>query len=367
MVSIYLLWCLCYAILHLRLSEKWPLKSPSHPLPIFEGQISLIIPFRNEKHNLYKLADELKKTVRANVEILLVDDQSEDGSFGLLSNLLAENKNIFLLKSSGIGKKAALDFGISQSRGQLIVTSDADCDFPENWLEKMAGSFGSPAVQLVAGPVVSKVNDPAFLQRFQQIDWFSILLLTQFSFRRKQPLMCSGANLAFRKSAFLAVGGYAGNEHLLSGDDEFLLKKILSKFGGGSCVYLPFRENLVITSPESSWKDLLSQRIRWAGKWKAHRSFSHSASALIALVFQLVWLSVFFVIGKNWEGLGLLILLWAVKIIAEKGSLGKVGASLGIGLGWSDFILSGVIHPFYVIFVGIGTVFLKVKWKGRSQ
>lgn len=367
MLSFYLLWCIFYLIFHFWMAEKWPLKTPSASIPVFEGKISLIIPFRNESNNLHNLADELRKIVHLPVEILLVDDHSEDGSFEAISNLLHEVKPVILLKSPGVGKKAALDFGISQAQGQLIATSDADCTFPKNWLEKMVIPFESPTVQLVAGPVVSKREDSGFLQRFQQIEWFSILLLTQFSFWRKQPLMCSGANLVFRKSAFVEVGGYVGNEHLASGDDEFLLKKISRKFGGESCIYLPSIENLVTTSPQSSWNDLLSQRVRWSGKWKAHRSFSHSASAILVLMSQLVWLFSFSLIYQGWEGISLLALIWTIKITIEKGSLGKVGRSLGIDSSWSDFMFTGLVHPFYVIEVAIGTVFLKVNWKGRSQ
>jgi poly-beta-1,6-N-acetyl-D-glucosamine synthase len=367
MLSFYLLWCTCYVILHFLLAEKWPKNYPSYSPSIFEGKISLIIPFRNERTNLDRLVEELRKIVHLPFEIFLVDDHSEDGSFEYLSNLLEEVGPVVLFKSPGIGKKAALDFGISKANGQLIATSDADCTFPKNWLELMTIPFESPTVQLVAGPVVSKREDSEFLQKFQQIEWFSILLLTQFSFWNKQPLMCSGANLVFRKSAFVEVKGYSGNEHLASGDDEFLLKKISGKFGSESCVYLPFKENLVITSPQPSWKDLLSQRVRWAGKWKAHRSFSHSASAILSLAFQLVWMSSFFLIFQGWDGVSLLVLIWVIKIGIEKDSLGKVGKSLGIDASWTDFILTGLVHPLYVLGVAIGTVFLKVNWKGRSQ
>jgi hypothetical protein len=56
-----------------------------------------------------------------------------------------------------------------------------------------------------------------------------------------------------------------------------------------------------------------------------------------------------------------------VKILVEKLSLGRVGLSLGQRLEVKDYIFTSLIHPFYVLGVGLGTLFIKVKWKGRSQ
>ena len=367
MISFYLFWCLSYVALHFWLAKKWPSASSVIQTPGFSGKISLVIPFRNEQPNLPHLAQQVKKLCRKEVEIFLVDDQSEDGSFESLSEMLHGLSHVRVIQSPGLGKKASLTYGISMATAELIVTSDADCDFPENWLHYLTAPLVSPEVQLVAGPVVSKVNGSSFLRRFQQLEWLSILLMTQFSFLRKQPLMCSGANLAFKKAAFLAVGGYSGNEHVLSGDDEFLLKKISSAFGGGACIYLPSKEVLVQTSPQFNWIDLFRQRIRWAGKWKVHRSFSHGLIAVFAFLIQMIWLGSFFLFPLTWNGLSLLLFCWVIKIMAEKISLGKVASTLGFKPALNVFFLTGLVHPIYVIGVGIGTVFFKVKWKGRTQ
>lgn len=367
MFSFYLLWCLGYLVLHAWLSYQWP---PKHqlkaraPLPL---QTSFIIPFRNERQNAPRLALEIRKIQFPDLEIILVDDQSEDGSFEILSELLEDVRGVRLLKSPGIGKKAALSHGISHSRGALIVTSDADCSFPENWIEKLSRPFQHSAIQLVAGPVVASLRGNSIFGKFQQIEWLSILMLTQVSFLRKQPLMCSGANLAFRKKAFEEVGGYLGNEQVLSGDDEFLLKKMVSYYGPESCVYVPAREVLVATQAQTSWTDLIRQRIRWAGKWKSHQSFSHASYALLAFMSQGVWIGSLVVFVGDWHGLLFLLTIWGVKILAEKLSLGRVGLSLGQRLEVKDYIFTSLIHPFYVLGVGLGTLFIKVKWKGRSQ
>jgi biofilm PGA synthesis N-glycosyltransferase PgaC len=63
--------------------------------------------------------------------------------------------------------------------------------------------------------------------------------------------LCNGANLAFTKDAFTATGGYDGNEHIASGDDEFLMRKIEAKYSNG----IRFNnnpENVVTTYPQKT-------------------------------------------------------------------------------------------------------------------
>jgi cellulose synthase/poly-beta-1,6-N-acetylglucosamine synthase-like glycosyltransferase len=210
-------------------------------------------------------------------------------------------------------------------------------------------------------------SELGFFQKFQQIEWASVLLLTQFYFSKGAPLMCSGANLGFRKSAFWEVEGYSGNQHLLSGDDEFLLKKISSRFGSQACVYLPFRENLVKTVSHSTWQSLINQRIRWAGKWSVHRSFLHGFSAIFSFIAQFIWLGSIWFFCQNITFLFFLFLIWMVKILSERVALGRVLGSLSVPVSIGDFVLTSLIHPIYVIWVGIGSLRGKFTWKGRAN
>ena len=367
MICFYLIWCFGYFLILTWLSRHWPsrIKDPEIPQASTE-QVSLIIAFRNESEMIPQLVPELQKVKNSVLEIVLVDDQSEDDSFEKLMLATQEISNLEILKSPGIGKKAALDFGIQKSKGKLIVTSDADCEFTEPWISELVKPFQNSSVQLVAGPVITR-NSFSFFSKFQQLEWASILLLTQFSFQKGSPLMCSGANLAFRKSAFDQVKGYAGNEHLLSGDDEFLLKKVRQYYGRGACVFLPNKSALVETIPLSTWQGLVLQRIRWAGKWKLHRSVSHAASAGFAFMAQLVWLASFllvFVGGIPWW---FFLAVWALKVLGESIAFTKVLKSFNLSFSWPELLVTSLIHPFFVVGVALGTIRGKFTWKGRSN
>lgn len=346
--------------------KKWPDIQPGPNLVEYFPSVTLLIPFRNEQENLGNLREELLKLSYPSLEIILIDDQSEDGSFSFFKEKFKSDSRIKVLQSSEIGKKKAIELGVQFAETELVICSDADCRFSKGWIERMVEPFANPKIQLVAGPVISD-GQSNFFQRFQQIEWSSILLLTQFFFIQKRPLMCSGANITYRKSAFLEVKGYDQNSHYLSGDDEFLLKKISLRYGKESCIYLPFLENLVFTRPQESFFDLLNQRVRWAGKWKLHRDAGHALSAAFSFSAQLIWLASFLLLGLGANGALIFCIVWIAKILSERMALGKVLQISGLRFSIFDFIKTGFIHPFYVIFVALGSLGGKFVWKGRAN
>lgn len=366
MLSFYLIWSLSYFTLLWWISRFWPENKVCTYNSQFCPKVTLIIPFRNEAENITRLSVNLKNLRYPDLEILLIDDHSEDGSFQLLEKRLGENQNIQIIKSPLKGKKGALEYGVNLAGGEIIICSDADCDFPEFWAEQMITPFQNSNIQLVAGPVMVEVKGK-FLEFFQSLDWASILLMTNYSFAKKKPLMCSAANFAYRKSAFERVHGYEGNNEFASGDDEFLLKKIHKLYGEDACSYLTSSDVLVKTSAEPSWQALINQRVRWASKWKAHRTISHTLSAVGAFLIQFVWIGSFYLVSLGTQGIIAFGFVWLMKIAAEKVSLGKVLKSLEIEQTYVTILQTSFLHPFYVLRVGIAALRGKFSWKGRES
>jgi len=348
------------------MSRFWPEKEYFALIQAFSPKVTLIVPFRNEAKNILKLSLNIKKLSYSNLEILLIDDHSEDGSFQLLEKCFQVKTTIQVLQSLHKGKKSALEYGVNMAAGELILCTDSDCDFPEFWIEKMILPFQDPKVQLVAGAVLVEKNGE-FLEMFQSLDWASILLMTKYSFARKEPLMCSGANLVYRKAAFEQVNGYEGNREYASGDDEFLLKKIFKMYGAEACCYLASLETLVKTTAEPTWRALINQRVRWASKWKTHLAISHVLSAVAAFLIQLIWIGSFYLISLGGKGVLAFGLVWLVKVTAEKVSLGKVLKSMDREPSNISLLQTSLVHPFYVVRVGLGALRGKFTWKGRGN
>lgn len=369
MVIIYLLFPALYAGLLKWLKQGW-LHSGIRASELQTDQsVTILIPFRNESNNLKSIFQSILRLHHRPIQVIFIDDFSTDHGRELLDELAEKNLNldmqVMILSSEGQGKKAAIETGIKYALGELILTTDADCLLPEDWVKGYLSAFYSEQIQLVAGPVISMENE-TFLQKFQQIEWASILSVTQIGFFLKKPIMCSAANMAYRKTAFQSVNGYQDNRHHLSGDDEFLLKKIVQKFGEGSCNYN--KENIVLTQAEKSWDELFGQRVRWASKWSLHKGdFSHFGFSLVPFLLQLLFISSLSLISHGWSGLVLFLYIWAMKIAFEKKTLGAVLKQFGISYSFRVYLYSGLLHPFYVVGVGIKAIFGKFEWKGRKS
>jgi glycosyltransferase involved in cell wall biosynthesis len=92
--------------------------------------ISVVVPARDEARSLPALVDELEAVLEPlgrPWEIVVVDDGSTDGTFGVLTRLHAEHPALRIVRlRRNFGKAAALDAGFEHARGDVVVTIDAD-------------------------------------------------------------------------------------------------------------------------------------------------------------------------------------------------------------------------------------------------
>ena len=98
-------------------------------------QISIVVPLFNEEESLPHLIDWIKKVLdtKFSYEVLLVDDGSKDESWKIIETLVAENNVVRGIKfQRNYGKSAALQKGFESSKGDVVITMDADLqDSPE--------------------------------------------------------------------------------------------------------------------------------------------------------------------------------------------------------------------------------------------
>lgn len=133
------------------------LKTSSKP------EISLVIPVKDEEKSLPILYQEIKKvlqTLKKSYEIIFIDDGSLDNSYQALESLQKKDAQIKIIRfRANFGKSAALTAGFRKSKGQIVITIDADLqdvpreipnllnklnegyDFVSGWRQKRADSF----------------------------------------------------------------------------------------------------------------------------------------------------------------------------------------------------------------------------------
>ena len=309
---------------------------------------------------MVQLLEALKGQLYGNFEVIAVNDSSSDYSVAVAM----KNKfsNVAIINNTAAGKKAALETGIAAAKGEIIVTTDADCVMNKHWLESIAKSFAIEKIVFAFGGVGIQ---PAagFFSKMQTVEFASLIGSGAATSALGLPTMCNGANLAFRKSAFVQVGGYEGNRHIASGDDEFLMRKIQKHFPHG-IMFVPYRASAVTTFAEPSLSEFVNQRLRWAAKWKHNTAISAIALALFIFIIQLSILAAYASLFLSFTYAIALLLL--VKLTFESSFIIRVCRFTGVRFSWLAFLALQIVYPFYVLMVGIMANFLRPSWKSRK-
>ena len=234
--------------------------------------ISVIIPARNEAHNIKACLESLAKQTYPDqlFEVLVIDDHSSDRTEDIVRSFTAKSIKLIALKEHveegkiNSYKKKAIEIGIQQSNGKLIVTTDADCLVPPTWLATIASFYEKYQPAFIAAPVAINCRFN-FLEIFQALDFMTLQGITGASVHKKLHSMCNGANLAYERTAFYEVNGFKGIDSIASGDDMLLMHKIYKRYPE-RVQFLKSKDAIVHTAAQKSLAAFFNQRIRWASK-----------------------------------------------------------------------------------------------------
>ena len=380
---------LIYAGLILYYRRSW-LAIVDFGLPILDlkpvTRISVIIPARNEAQNIGNCLESLLRQSypKELFEVLVVDDHSTDDTAAIVTSFNLSNIKLLALKdlvpANEINsyKKKAIEIAIARSTGELIVTTDADCVVPHNWLQTIAAFYEEKKPSLIVMPVAINSNNK-FIEIFQALDFMTLQGITGASVNKKFHSMCNGANLAYTKKAFTAADGFAGIDTIASGDDMLLMYKIF-KQDPAAVLFLRSKEVIVQTQPVNSIKDFFSQRIRWASKADQYDDKRIFAVLLIVYLFNLLLLALPVISLFNNKAfsihvypvtiVGTIINWWlfllVTKTIIELIFLYPVAKFFNKkGLLWV-FPLMQPFHILYTVIAGWLGKFGSYKWKGRN-
>ena len=101
-------------------------------------KISVIIPVRNEEESIGDCLGDLANQdyPKELFEIIVVDDHSTDDTLKVISAYQANNIKVLEFRDENVRsafKKQAINLGIENATGDLIMTTDADCRMNEKW------------------------------------------------------------------------------------------------------------------------------------------------------------------------------------------------------------------------------------------
>jgi cellulose synthase/poly-beta-1,6-N-acetylglucosamine synthase-like glycosyltransferase len=335
--------------------------------------LSVVIVVRNEAQNIVALLDDLnQQTLPSHLfEVIVVNDHSTDQTVHLVEQYVSKasfSLSLLHLQANEIQaspKKAGIYKAIQQAQGSHIVTTDGDCRVLPNWLYTYYCFYQQYPAQLISGAVTFAPAKNLFTQ-IQVVEFASLIGSGAASLQLGNPNMCNGANLSYSKEAFQAVDGFAGTEHIASGDDEFLMHKIAQKYPN-NVYFVKHSESIVSTAPVPTLNKFFHQRKRWAGKWSFYKDYKVKMLAFFIFLcnFGLLFAFLAYLFGEYsinafWVQIG-------IKCISEFIFLSLVLNYLKKRrfIWWIPLVQ--IIYPLYVVFFGLlaqrkGAY----EWKGRK-
>jgi cellulose synthase/poly-beta-1,6-N-acetylglucosamine synthase-like glycosyltransferase len=341
--------------------------------------VSIIIAARNEERNIEQCIKSLiaQTYPEDKFEIIVTDDHSTDQTVSIIKSFQKEKIRVIHLadftqkRILNSYKKKSIETALQFAKGELIVTTDADCMAPRKWLETLGSFYKERNSVFIAMPVAfcAPSSSDSFLKRFfknfQSLDFMTLQGITGAAVHKKFHSMCNGANLAYEKKVFYEVNGFEGIDEIASGDDMLLMSKI-QKLYPARILFLKSPEAIVQTQPAATLKDFMNQRIRWASK--ADKYTDKKIITVLLLVYVLnAWIFILgissFFITKTFY---IFLVAIAIKIIVELIFLYPVAKFFGKQklLWW--FIPAQPFHVLYTLVAGWLGKFGSYKWKGRK-
>jgi len=335
-----------------------------------EEIVSVIVPFRNETKNILNIFTSLtsQNYPLDKYEIIFVNDYSDDNSLELLENL-PKKQNVFIHSvpkdySINAHKKRAIRFGIEKSKGEIIVTTDADCIHKKDWLKDLL-KFMDKETGFISGPVEFISNNTLFSE-IQRLEFAGLVISGAGLIGSGNPIICNAANIAYRKKAFDEVGGFTYQMNLSSGDDELLMQKI-HRDTEYQIKFALDKNVIVATEANPSVKDFYHQRKRWASKGLFYGD--HLLLIKLVLIF-LFYLSLIiqpilgFVISTKF--FVTFIISFFFKIFAEYLVLKKGTDLLFDPRILKLFLITEILQVPYILVSGFMGMFGNLVWKERK-
>ena len=232
-------------------------------LPAYQPRVSVIVPAWNEAVGSIKTIESVIYNGYTNTDLIVINDGSTDDSDDIIRDYLQNlkksgNKSIarvFYRYTPNGGKGSALNEGIRQSTGDIIMTVDADSSLQKGAIAKLVKYYADDSIMAVVGNV-EVVNGKTLVGFTQQLEYY-------FGFYNKRThailgaeYIFGGACASFRKQVFEQIGLFDTENKT-----EDIEMSMRTKFHGLKSTYA--EDVICYTEGASDIKGLLSQRVRW--------------------------------------------------------------------------------------------------------
>jgi cellulose synthase/poly-beta-1,6-N-acetylglucosamine synthase-like glycosyltransferase len=219
--------------------------------------VSVIVPAYNEEPVIAETIKSLLASDYENFEIIVVDDGSTDETSEVVRREFGTTDRVRLFKVQNGGKAQALNFGLKQSNGDIIIALDADTIFPPQTIGALAHRFADESIGAVAGntKVGNRIN---IVTRWQALEYITAQNLDRRAFASLNCItVVPGAVGAWRKVLIEQAGGFTSDTLAEDQDLTLRIRRLGYKVG--------YEEAAIAwTEAPDTLKGLSRQRFRWS-------------------------------------------------------------------------------------------------------
>lgn len=273
-------------------------------------KISVVIPSYNDKSDLERCLESLGDQSVSEMEIIVVDDGSADGTVEMLERLSASVPGISFYKQSHKGAGSARNLGAKKAGGDVLVFVDSDMVFDRDFLAKL--------VLPIRGGVKGTFSKEEFVSNWENI-WARCWNINEgWQDKRRHPRNYPDTQPVFRailKSEFDKVGGYTPGGY----DDDWSLSAKLGYMSVNAPGAVFYHRN----------PSTLGEIFRHAN-WVSKRKYKYGYFGLLVAIIR-VFLPVSIIVG----------ILKSINFGVPQFIVFKVVYDLGIFFGLIEFLITG--------------------------
>jgi cellulose synthase/poly-beta-1,6-N-acetylglucosamine synthase-like glycosyltransferase len=321
-------------------------KGPGTPMPggDTQQQVTVLIPAFNEEKVIVATVERILASDYPNLEVLVIDDGSKDHTAYIVRSHFTREPRVGVISIPNGGKANALNVGLANAAGEVVVALDADTQFESTTIARLVRWFSDPSIGAVAGnaKVGNRIN---MITRWQALEYIVAQNLERRALSALDTLtVVPGAVGAWRRDVLLKIGGFPADT---LAEDQDLTIAIQTQ--GYRVHFDPAA--IAWTEAPATVRGLAKQRFRWAYGtlqclWKYRRiTFNAEYGELGVVALPQVWL--FQILLTTLAPVADLLLLW--QLVAEYLNYSQhVGTYTGdnlriVGIYYAVFIVVDVL------------------------
>jgi cellulose synthase/poly-beta-1,6-N-acetylglucosamine synthase-like glycosyltransferase len=220
------------------------------------ASLAVIVPAYNEEKVVCGSVAALLASTVTDFEVVVVDDGSSDRTVAVVCEAFAHEPRVRVYTKANGGKASALNFGLLQTRAEIVIALDADTVFEPDAIERLVRHFGDVNVGAVAGAAVvgNRIN---LLTRMQALEYITSQNLDRRALEMVNGItVVPGAIWAWRRAALIEAGGFPVNTLAEDADATIAVERAGWKV---------LNENSAVARTEApeTLAAFLKQRFRW--------------------------------------------------------------------------------------------------------